>query len=234
MDLKLLLLAFDDKYSKTLKLLEDKVSKVKAMKGDTGPVGPAGPKGDVGPKGADGKAGKEGKSGTNGKDGKDGSTGADGVGIEEAQIDLDGHLVFTLSDGNEIDAGDIRPLTDDKPSSVTYNVSSTSYSRADLGKAEAKIISENYTTVNTVILKVTQSVDILLNETPQDRETVLINCATDDKITITGFINIVNPDYYNIAEFSIGEFGYASLAVEQKNTSIHLMYVQEFGEWLAI
>lgn len=234
MDLKVLLLAFDDKYSKTLKLLEDKVSKVKAMKGDTGPVGP---KGDIGPKGADGKEGKSGRDGRDGKDGKDGSQGPigeTGVGIEEAQIDLDGHLVFTLSDGNEIDAGDIRPLTDDKPSSVTYNVSSTSYSRADLGKAEAKSISENYTTVNTVILKVTQSVDILLNETPQDRETVLINCATDDKITITGFINIVNPDYYNIAEFSIGEFGYASLAVEQKNTSIHLMYVQEFGEWLAI
>tara|TARA_R110000796_G_scaffold441_1_gene1428 strand:+ start:524 stop:1228 length:705 start_codon:yes stop_codon:yes gene_type:complete len=234
MDLKVLLLAFDEKYSKTLASLEDRIRTVKAMKGDTGPQGKAGADGPKGDKGAVGPEGKAGRDGVSGTDGKDGADGGDGVGVEDAQIDLDGHLVLTLSNGNEVDAGDIRPLVDERPAQVTYNVSSAPYSRADLGKAIAKIITEDYTTVNTEILKVTEGVQIVLNETPQDRETVLINCATDDKINITGFINIVNPSYYDIAEFNIGEFGYASLAVEQANTSIQLMYVDEFKEWLAI
>lgn len=55
--------------------------------------------------GKDGETGKDGKDGVNGKDGKDGETGKDGIGIKSAVIDVRGHLIITLTDGTEIDAG---------------------------------------------------------------------------------------------------------------------------------
>ena len=69
-----------------------------------------GPKGDKGEKGNNGKDGKDGKNGLNGKDGQngeDGKDGEDGVSITDASVDLDGHLTITLSNGDEIDAGDL-------------------------------------------------------------------------------------------------------------------------------
>ena len=63
-------------------------------------------KGDQGDRGHDG-IGHDGKQGARGADGSNGSDGNDGVSITDASIDLDNHLVLTLSDGKEIDAGDI-------------------------------------------------------------------------------------------------------------------------------
>lgn len=87
-----------------LKAMEEKVATVQAMKGDQGDKGD---KGDSGKDGKDGKDGAVGARGSDGKDGKDGSDGVDGVGVVDAVVDFDGHLVLTLSDGNEIDAGDL-------------------------------------------------------------------------------------------------------------------------------
>lgn len=72
-----------------------------AMKGEKGDKGD---KGDTGPAGKDGKPGRDGRDG---KDGKDGIDGKDGVGVVDAKIDFDGSLVIYLSDGNEIDAGQV-------------------------------------------------------------------------------------------------------------------------------
>ena len=73
-----------------------------------------------------------------------------------------------------------------------------------------------------------------LREHPQNRETVIINCRTDDRIDIVGEINIVNLSYYDIAQYNVDEFGLGSIIVEQDDTTIHLVYIQEFKEWLAI
>ena len=82
-------------------------------KGDDGSPGPQGPKGD---RGADGKDGRDGISGTSGldgvngadgADGADGKDGKDGVSIVNVEIDIDNHLVVTLSDGQIIDAGEL-------------------------------------------------------------------------------------------------------------------------------
>ena len=234
MDVKVLLLALDDKFSGLMSKLEDRISKVKAMKGDTGPAGVAGPKGDVGPKGDTGPEGKPGKDGKDGKDGEDGAEGKEGVGVEDASVDFDGHLVLTLTNGEEVDAGSVKYLNEAQASNV-YNISMGSMaSRADLKNATAKTISTPHTTAGSEILKVTEGVVIHLTQHPQDRETVIVNCRTDDRIDIVGEISIVNMSYYDVAQYNIDEFGAGSLIIEQDDTTIHLVYIQEFKEWLAI
>ena len=62
-------------------------------------------KGDQGDRGHDGAQGIQGALGAKGTKGTDGADGDDGISITTASIDFDNHLVITLSDGTEIDAG---------------------------------------------------------------------------------------------------------------------------------
>lgn len=66
-----------------------------------------GPAGQDGKDGKDGQNGRDGLNGKNGTDGKDGIDGQDGVSVVDAKIDFDGSLVIYLSNGNEIDCGQI-------------------------------------------------------------------------------------------------------------------------------
>jgi hypothetical protein len=86
------------------------VERVRGEKGDTGPQGPKGDKGDKGDVGPVGKTGKDGVDGKSGKDGKPGKDGEDGVSVVDANVDIDNHLVITLSDGKEVDAGSLEGL----------------------------------------------------------------------------------------------------------------------------
>jgi hypothetical protein len=217
--------------------LLSKIQAVEAIRGEKGDKGDPGPQGLKGESGKTGKTGQDGKAGQNGKDGKDGLDGIDGepgIGIEDANVDFDGHLVLKMTNGEEIDAGSVKDINEAQAPNV-YNISMGSMaSRADLKNATAKIISSNHTTGGSEILKVTSGVIINLREHPQDRETVLVNCRTDDRIDIVGEINIVNLAYYDIAKYNVNEFGYSSIIVEQDDTTLHLVYIQEFKEWLAI
>jgi hypothetical protein len=76
-------------------------------KGNPGPQGRDGRDGKDGKDGKNGLNGLDGRDGKNGVDGKDGLDGEDGVSVVDATIAFDGSLVFTLSDGSEIDAGQI-------------------------------------------------------------------------------------------------------------------------------
>jgi hypothetical protein len=63
--------------------------------------------------GRDGKPGKDGASGRQGAQGpagKDGRDGVDGISVANAYLDFDGGLVITLSNGNEINVGEIMPM----------------------------------------------------------------------------------------------------------------------------
>ena len=60
-----------------------------------------------GENGKDGADGKDGNNGADGKNGQDGENGRDGVGIRSVRIDENGHLLVTLTDGTQIDAGTI-------------------------------------------------------------------------------------------------------------------------------
>ena len=84
------------------------VSVLVACKGETGATGPQGiqgiqgEKGETGaqgPAGATGPQGPQGPAGTNGTNGTDGKDGADGVGIVSVEINAEGQLVVTYSDG---------------------------------------------------------------------------------------------------------------------------------------
>ena len=74
----------------------------KGNRGPTGSSGATGAPGRVGPKGDIGFPGRDGSAGTPGAHGRDGT---DGVGVSDAQIDIDGHLTMYMTDGSEIDAG---------------------------------------------------------------------------------------------------------------------------------
>ncbi len=72
-----------------------------------------------GKNGLDGKAGKDGINGKDGKDGRDGrdgfngkagERGQDGVGVQDAHIDFDGCLIIKLTDGQELNVGEVVPF----------------------------------------------------------------------------------------------------------------------------
>ena len=69
--------------------------------------GKQGPQGEKGKDGVDGKDGKNGRDGYDGKDGLNGKDGVDGISVSDARIDFDGSLIIILSDGREINAGEV-------------------------------------------------------------------------------------------------------------------------------
>jgi hypothetical protein len=87
----------------------------KGEQGQQGERGAKGDKGDVGPQGIAGQAGKD------GNDGKDGKSGKQGVSVVDAEIAADDHLVFKLSNGKEIDAGELPKASSDAVVSVSGN-----------------------------------------------------------------------------------------------------------------
>ena len=75
--------------------------KATGEKGDTGEAGQKGDKGDTG------KDGTNGTNGTNGANGSDGKDGKDGIGIAKAEINADGELVITYTDGEVVNLGKV-------------------------------------------------------------------------------------------------------------------------------
>ena len=85
-----------------------------------GEQGLQGPKGEQGDRGLDGSNGRDGRDG---KDGKDGTDGVDGVGVRDAKIDFDGSLVISLTDGREINCGEVVSVDVAKQiQKVTHNI----------------------------------------------------------------------------------------------------------------
>jgi len=80
--------------------LATKQTEIQTIKGDQGP------KGEQGDRGFDGAPGLDGRDG---KDGKDGAEGKDGVSVVKAEIAFDGSLVLYLSNGDQIDCGEVTP-----------------------------------------------------------------------------------------------------------------------------
>ena len=113
---------------KELLKLAETVLNVQTIEGAKGEQGLQGPKGEQGDRGFDGTNGKD---GSDGKDGKDGEAGKQGVGVQDAKIDFDGSLVITLTDGTEINAGEVVPLDTAEKIRVIGNGGGTSQSVLD-------------------------------------------------------------------------------------------------------
>lgn len=99
--------------SSNITQLADAISEIELQHGKDGKDGVDGLNGKDGKDGVNGRDGKkglngrDGLNGKNGLDGKDGLQGEQGVSVVNANIELDGSLVLELSDGTEIDAGEV-------------------------------------------------------------------------------------------------------------------------------
>lgn len=102
---KLLILA--ENIGKLKKQLQELTTQAETIKKLQGPQGPAGKDGKDGRNGVDGKDGRPGVDGKQGPAGADGKDGADGVSVVDAKVDFDNSLVIKLSNGAEIDAGQL-------------------------------------------------------------------------------------------------------------------------------
>lgn len=97
-----------DMVIQALKTIEAKLeAKLTELNNTPAKQGIQGPAGQDGKNGKDGKAGRDGINGKDGTDGKDGVDGKDGISVVDAKIDFDGSLVVYLSNGSEIDCGQI-------------------------------------------------------------------------------------------------------------------------------
>ena len=92
----------EERYAAIATDIEIKSAKIRD--GKDGLQGPKGEKGDTGLRGLDGANGRD------GRDGVDGIDGVNGNGVTDARIDFDGSLIITLSNGNEINAGEVVPF----------------------------------------------------------------------------------------------------------------------------
>ena len=90
------------RYDETGKAIEKRVANIKD--GRDGQDGVDGQKGKDGRPGRDGLQGPRGIDGLNGINGVDGQ---DGVSVTDAKIDFDGSLIITLSDGRELNVGEV-------------------------------------------------------------------------------------------------------------------------------
>lgn len=84
--------------------IEKRVANIK-----DGQDGAPGQDGRPGRDGVDGKPGRDGRDGTDGAPGADGASGQDGVSVVNAYLDFDNSLVIELSDGRQINAGEVLP-----------------------------------------------------------------------------------------------------------------------------
>ena len=114
-----------------------------------------GANGKDGRNGKDGKSGKDGLKGDRGVDGqagRDGVDGVDGISVVNAQIDFDGSLVITLSDGRELNVGEV--VSQDIAEKI--KVISTMSTNGAIGiKDEGTSISTGVKTINFVGATVT-------------------------------------------------------------------------------
>lgn len=74
-----------------------------------GEDGAPGADGRPGRDGKDGRPGRDGKDGADGRPGRDGVDGKDGVSVKHAYLDFDNSLIIELSDGRQINAGEVLP-----------------------------------------------------------------------------------------------------------------------------
>ena len=109
-----------DMVIQALKTIEAKLeAKLTELNNTPAKQGVQGPVGKDGKDGKDGKAGRDGLNGKDGTDGKDGVDGKDGISVVDAKIDFDGSLVVYLSNGSEIDCGQI--LSPDVAQNIIIN-----------------------------------------------------------------------------------------------------------------
>jgi hypothetical protein len=90
------------RYDEVGNAIEQRVASIK-----DGRDGIDGRDGANGREGRPGRDGAQGPMGAPGRDGRDGVDGVDGVSVTDAKIDFDGSLIISLSNGREINVGEV-------------------------------------------------------------------------------------------------------------------------------
>ena len=110
-------------------------------------------------KGEKGTDGKDGKDGTNGADGKDGQNGTDGRGITSTEINANGELILTYSDGSIANVGIVKGADGakgdkgEKGDTGATGADGTDYVLTDTDKTEiANIVINEYASSVMAIL----------------------------------------------------------------------------------
>lgn len=183
------------------------------QKGKDGKNGPQGEKGERGNDGLNGLNGKDGKDGVDGKDGQD------GISIVDVRVALDNHIVVTLSNGEEIDAGFIS-------SENGANVYATLKQTADTGSLYASItdlqtqitaLSSSLSTVAT-----TGSYDDLSN-----KPTIPSNLTVKDEgTTLSSAVTSIDFTGAGVTATNVG--GAVSVAISGGGGGISSADIQEF------
>jgi len=109
----------------------DKLNNVIQTKVESISDGEDGKPGRDGKNGKDGRMGVDGAPGLAGTNGQDGEDGEDGVSVVNAFVDFDGGLTIVLSDGREINAGEVIPMDVAEKIKVITNGGGTSQSVLD-------------------------------------------------------------------------------------------------------
>lgn len=139
--------------------------------------------------GKDGKSGKDGLKGDKGADGqagRDGIDGIDGISVVNANIDFDGSLVITLSDGREINVGEV--VSPDIAEKI--KVISTMSTNGAVGiKDEGTSISTGVKTINFVGAAVTATNsgdDVTVNVSAGTGTVTSVAATAGTGISVTG------------------------------------------------
>lgn len=123
----------DDKALRLAKAVQQLKKQVSELSSKTETIiklqGPKGDKGDTGKQGLPGIQGARGRDGVDGKDGRD---GVDGVGIASVEVTFDNSLLVRLTDGTELDAGEIQVQPTANGQTVVIQSSSTPTGWKDL------------------------------------------------------------------------------------------------------
>jgi len=136
-----------DRFDAVGNTIEKRVSSIKD--------GRDGANGKDGRDGKDGKSGRDGLKGDRGADGqagRDGVDGVDGISVVNANIDFDGSLVISLSDGREINVGEV--VSQDVAEKIRV-ISTMSTNGAIAVKEEGTTITSSVKNINFVGATVT-------------------------------------------------------------------------------
>jgi len=193
-----------DKLAKSLGNLQQ-VKGDKGPKGDQGPQGPKGPKGDTGPQGPQGSRGErgeqgpkggigpQGERGPEGPTGPQGEQGEQGVSVIDVSTDIDGELVFHLSDGQTLTVDVLGVLGPQIEREITYVQGGGSGGSGDSSVTYTQITTATYTIEDSELRKgqnifgVNAGENAVVNLTTASDPTklVIVNNEMESPFTVT-------------------------------------------------
>ena len=167
----------------------------KGDKGDTGAQGEKGEQGIQGEKGEQGEQGIQGEQGEQGEQGIQGEQGEQGIGIEKVELDENGDLVITLTDGTKLPPIEM-PKTESSGSNSLIDKGATEnlHYQKIAGKEEYRVIGLGLAEESDIVisstykgLSVTEIGDVAFQDC-----TGLTSVTIGDSVTSIGFYAFAN------------------------------------------